>query len=528
MTASTTKSGKATARLSNAEYRELELLRLEKKYREGLPHRHGFPWYDWAWKFYTSRNRFNFLCAANQISKSSTQIRKCIQWATDDKIWDILWQTTPRQFIYLYPTKPVATTEFNEKWEPEFLPRGEFKKHPKFGWESEIKNKELWALHFNSGVSVYFKTYAQDVQDLQTSTAHAVFCDEELPYPLFQELRSRLIATNGYFHMVFTATLGQDEWRRTMEPANESEELFKDALKIQVSMYECLKYRDGTPSPWTVERIKEVEAMCATEAEVQKRVYGRFVVSSGLKIQGFARSRNVVKPFKIPSDWAVYTGVDPGSGGEKGHPAAIAFVAVRPDHKLGVVFRGWRGDGVVTSSADILEKHTELATSEFAGSDGALTKRMMNLTLKSYDWQAKDFQIVASRAGEGFTPADKRRDAGFGVLNTLFKLGMLVVFDDDPELAKLVVELTSLQEDTPKQRARDDLVDALRYAVQPVSWNFEGVAGEIFKVEEQDVDDRSEAQKAFDERRSARTFPEGEEFRDVESELDEWQGLIDG
>lgn len=511
------------SRISQKELRRLE--ELEKK--EGLPHLHGFKWYEWAWKFYTSSNRFNFLCAANQISKSSTQIRKAIHWATDKSLWEGLWPgRVPTQFWYLYPSRAVATIEFYEKWEVEFLPRGLMKKDPVYGWEAEFKQKEIYALHFNSGVSIYFKAYEQDPQNLQTGTVYAIFCDEELPFPLLGELRSRLNATNGYFHMVFTATLGQDEWRRTIEPSNESEELFRGALKLQVSMYDCLEYRDGGKSFWTLARIKEIELECATEAEVQKRVFGRFVLTKGRRCPAFSRAKNVVPFERPPLNWTIYTGTDVGSGGENNHPAAIALVAVRPDHKFGIVFRGWRGDGVNTASNDILKKHTELLTYEIPNQNGEMIPRQYTPILQSYDWQARDFFLVSSAAGVTFTPANKRRDAGDNLLNTLFKLGMLAIADGDPELAKLVVEILSLKTDEPKTRAADDLYDAMRYCVMPIPWDFQGVAGEILKLEEEPTDDRSEAQKAFDDRRGR--VPEDDESSDVESELDEWQALIDG
>lgn len=505
--------------LNRKEIEELDRLRLEEK----IPHIYFFRWYDWSRKFFDSTNRFNFLCAANQCGKSTTQIRKAIDWATDKSKWKTLWPNINKAplFIYLYPIKTVATTEFHEKWETELLPRAEMKEDPVYGWEAEIKNKEIWAIHFKSGVSIYFKTYAQDVQDLQTTTAHAIFSDEELPYGLFHELRSRLIATNGYFHMVFTATIGQDEWRRTMEPTNASEELFSNAFKQTVSMYECLTYKDGTKSFWTLERIKEIEMACSSEAEIQKRVYGRFVVSSGLKIPGFSRVKNIIPYQEIDPSWAVYTGVDIGGGGERGHPAAIIFVAVRPDGKYGIVFKGWRGDGIVTSSSDILEKHKEMCSREIVTASGETKTIPIHPVLKSYDWNAKDFFIMSNRAGEGFSPADKRRDAGFSILNSLFKLRMLVIMDGDPELQKLIVELTSLQENTGKTNAKDDLTDSVRYTIMPIPWNFEGVAGELIKEEENYVDTRSSAQKAFDDRKGG-SIPEDRDAQNIEDEFEEW------
>ena len=53
-----------------------ERLRLREErmgYMRGLPHLHGWKWYKWAREFFESTNRQNFLCAANQISKSLTE-----------------------------------------------------------------------------------------------------------------------------------------------------------------------------------------------------------------------------------------------------------------------------------------------------------------------------------------------------------------------------------------------------------------------------------------------------------------------
>lgn len=513
-----------TKSLSKKEMDELTKLRKE----QDLPHLYGWKWYPWAWEFFSSMNRFNFLCAANQISKSSTQIRKAIDWATDKSKWGVLWPgRIPTQFLYMYPSKPVATTEFNEKWETELLPRNKMKKDPVYGWQVEYKNKEIWAVHFNSGVSIYFKTYAQDVQDLQASTVYAVFTDEELPTELFNELRTRLTATNGYFHMVFTATLGQDMWRRTIEPRNEDEELFKGALKLQVSMYDCLKYKDGSQSFWTMERIKEIETQCTTEAEVQKRIHGRFVLSgSGLAYQSFSILNNMTPKRVVPEVWPIYTGVDVGSGGGN-HPAAITMIAVRPDYKYGIVFKGWRGDGVVTTSGDVLAKHTELLTYYIPSSNGELIKRQLMPTLQNYDWHNKDFQTISSRAGQAFTPANKSREAGSNLLNTLFKFKMLAIMEGDPELQKLALEFSSLQTTTHKTKAQDDFIDSCRYAAMAIPWDFDGVAGEIIKVEENNVDTRTEAQKVFDERVIGR-IPDEREDGEIEAELAEWQDRIDG
>ena len=444
-----------------AELKELEEL---LRYKEGLPHLFGFPFYNWQRRIFESRNREILLTSANQVGKSSIAIKKNIHLATSPNLWKEYWPglmpgQLPGLFWYFYPTKDSATTEVEQKWVKEFLPRGEFKEHPQFGWELEYNKGEIWAIHFKTGVTIQFKTYAQKAKDLQTSSIFHLTCDEELPVELLPELKARLNATDGLFLMVFTATLGQLHWKKAMEPSTADEETHKDALKIQVSLYDSQKYEDGRDSPWTDAKIKRAINNCPTEAEIQRRIYGRFVKSEGLMYEGFSLENNLTDKHPLPKDWSVFSAVDPGTGGKSGHPAGMVFISVDPACQKGRVFRAWRGDGIPTTSQDILDKYREL-------------RGPMTPVVQAYDYAAKDFYMIASRVGEAFTQADKGRERGIALLNTLFKSGMLKIQRGDPELDKLVSELCSLSITTKKTVAQDDLADALRYAVMAVPWSF--------------------------------------------------------
>jgi len=436
------------------------------KLRESLPHLYGFPWYRWAKDFFDDTHRAAFLCAANQVSKSSTQIRKAIDWATDQSKWKKLWPDLlngqkPNQFWYIYPSSPVANVEWETKWVPDFLPRGQYKDDPVYGWKPVFDKGIIKQVDFNSGVTIYFKTYSQKLIDLQSGSVHAIFLDEECPQHIIPELQARIRSTNGYVQAVFTATLGQEFWRKVMEPVSKEEEIYPHAFKRTISLYDSQTYIDGTPSRWTTKRIEEIIAECTSDQEVQRRVFGRFVKSSGLKLHAFTLKDNMAMAEVIPKSYALYSGVDPGSGGKQGHPAAIVFVAVRPDYKLGYVFKAWRGDGIDTANPDILKKFREL-------------RGPMVLTDQVYDYKDKDFYLVAASQGEPFNMANKTRDEGFGLLNSLFKNGMLKIFRGDPELDKLVGEIMTLDMDTDKREAQDDLIDALRYVcLTSIPWNFD-------------------------------------------------------
>lgn len=442
---------------------KIEIKKRQIYLRENLPHVHGWKWYPWARQFFESKNRKNLLVAANQISKSSTQIRKSIHWATEDSLWADLWNHPPSQFWYFYPTSGQVEIEFEEKWKL-FLPRGEFKLSKKYGWKEERKSGELFAIHFNSGVSIYFKTYSKKSSALQSGTVDAIFADEEMPLTLLDELMFRLTATNGYFHMVFTATLGQEFWRRAMDPAPGETEVWPEAYKQQVSMYDCLYYDDFTPSFWTVDRIKEVENNCKDEHEVARRVHGKFVLSKeGLVYESFNIKQHVKEKHPLPKSWLVFSGVDVGSGGDANHPAAIVFVGVNPNYQEARVFLAWRGDGVTTTSGDVLERYKAM-------------KHQYSLkpVMESFDWAAVDFGIMAGRANEGFVKAEKNHELGEGVLNTLFKKNMMYIYQDE-ETAKLTQEFMNLRKNVNKRRAKDDLIDALRYAVSRIPWDWDAV-----------------------------------------------------
>jgi hypothetical protein len=490
-----------------------------------LPHLFGWKWYAWARAFVETPLKENLLCAANQISKSSTQIRKSIIWATDKDLWPSLWSQEPKQFWYLYPTQKQVNAEYETKWKL-FLPKGSMKDDPVYGWK-HIKGLrgDIVGLEFNSGIFIYFKTYQQNTQALQSGTCDAIFCDEELPIEHLDELRFRLTASNGYFHMVFTATLGQDFWRRAMDPGETEKEEFKDAFKQTISMYDCMEYEDGTPSHWTFERIKQIEASCSTQAEILKRVHGKFIVLSGRKYEAFDLKKHMKPKHPTPAGWLIYAGVDVGSGvGEnksseenrsirhRGHPSAICFVAVKPDFRQGRVIAAWRGDNLFTTAGDVFLKFKEM-------------KKELKLdpVNQFYDWASKDFFLIAGRNNEPFEKAEKSHEIGEQTINTLFKHNMMFIYED-VETAKLGSELASLLRSTAKENAKDDLSDAFRYTVTKIPWDWTAITGAAVEEGPQDPEAQpmTHMQREVYERRKQMEDDNDKEKNRVEDELDEW------
>lgn len=368
-------------------------------------------------------------------------------------------------FWYFYPDSLTLEKEWATKWE-EWLPRGKMEFDSQYGWKAPMKDGKPNALHLKSGVSVFFQTYTKKVTSIQAGTVHEIFCDEELPLTFYDEIMFRLTRTHGIFNSAFTPTLNQLFWKQALE----SKKILPTALKMIVSMYDCITYEDGSPGAFTEESIKEVISKCKSETEVQRRVFGKFVTEEGRTYYAFEWERNMVTRYSV-AGWHVYSGCDYGSGGS-GHPAAILFVAVRADYKKGAVFRGWRGDGLETTAGDVFNKYLDLK-------EGLMPVQAV------YDPASKDFGTIAERNGVTFTKADKSRDLGEHIVNTLFKHEILDIFDDDLELGKLATELTHMMNHNQRSdnKKDDDMADTLRYICTMIPWDFE-VINEQIKAKE--------------------------------------------
>ncbi len=494
--------------------KKLRLLEEKISLQENLPHLYGLPMYQWQDEFFTTRNKNAFLTAANQIGKSTIQIRKFIHWATAQELWSELWATPPRMFWYLYPSKQVTNQEIHTKWIPDYLPRGEFKKHPVYGWELKNDGVNVSHIIFNSGVRIYFKTYSQDVQKLQSGTAHMIGFDEELPEDIYGELNFRRQATDGYLSGVFTATLGQEFWRKVIEEKGD-EEIFPDAFKRQVSLYDCRVYKDGRPSPWTEARIKAVIATCKNQAEIDRRVHGKFVRDTGRRFEFFSVDKHVRHGGEVPPEWILASGVDIGSGGEDNHPGAFILLAINPQFTRARVLGGWRGGkDERTTAGDIYEKYVAY-------------RGTRKVTYQHYDYSGKDFGTIAQRVGDTFHPADKSRDIGEHILATLFQKGMLTIDEEALELKGLVEELLAYSGIGGASKKLDDYTDALRYAVSKLPWDFSSTQEflPVFNIEKEKIETPEE--RSLRERRELILGARKNEIDTIEDELEYWNTFYD-
>lgn len=410
--------------------------------------------FEWQREFILQLNLMCIYTAANQVGKTTGLILKCLNSILDQSKWKYYFKKRkPRLIWYFLPTRKNILTEFDTKWKY-YLPNGEMKDDPTYGWKLK-KDKDGFPerILFNNGVTLQFGSYESSPLSWQASTVDAVYCDEELPVHFYDELVQRLKRTKGQLNMGFTATKGQKLWYNAIEMVGTDKEKFPSAYKRQISMFKCLKYADGTPSHITQADIDEAIEKCSTKAEVDKRVHGRFVRDSGLRYAAFTQKLNVCAPVAIPKDWLRYVGVDWGSGGPKGHPSAITFVAVNPGMTKAYVYDSWKGyEDRNTTAGDVVDRYIVMSHGQ-------------DITEVNYDYAAADIGEIASRKGLFFQKANKKR-SGDNLLNALFQSGQLKVFEGVGHNDDLIFELENLPEDDKAHD--DDQADALRYSISKV------------------------------------------------------------
>lgn len=465
----------------------------------------------------------SFLCTKSHIvtHNSSIQIKKMIHWATETSLWPELWPTPPRLFWYLYPSLRIADSEFLKKWKPEFLPQDQ--NDPKYGWtKSNNALGDIEAIHFHSGVSIYFKSYMTNEELLQTGSVWYLGFDEEMPIDLWPELVSRVGAPNiqGYISGVFTPTLSQQFWYDVMEERGTDKELLKGAHKLTTSLFDCTVYEDNTPSLWTREMITQRINSLPSQEEVQRRIYGRFIMStSGRKFPSFNRDRNYKVNGKLPDDWIYFVGIDSGSGGTgAGHPAAITFLAVNPTYTEGRITMVWKGtpenvDGEdkSTTAGDILRKYLELS-------------RDKNIAKAVFDFADADLGIIAERNGIALERANKST-SGVDLINTLFKNQILSIdINRATNNEELVGEFINLKKETRKTNAKDDTSDSARYAINEVPWDLSVISADsIVKVPNR----HRLAYKDIDERRKSFDQPQLKPNEMILAEMEDLNELYD-
>lgn len=520
---------KAREDLLTMKLEKVKRLEAELENQKNLPHMHLHKFFPWQRQLIDCTERVQIITAANQVGKSSTMIKKNIEFATNEDLWATIWPQQiangerPTLFWYLYPTSDMFTAEFYDKWMP-LMPVN--RRCPKRGWREMKANGKLIGLAFNTGVYLYFKSYGQGKERLQGGTVWMCTADEECDADIVPELQMRVTAKNGILLFGFTATKGQEFWRLIVEERKK----WPHAWVRQVALFDCMQYEDGAPTLWTKERVQQAINSCVSEAEIKRRIYGRFIKDEGVAVHTFNRTVHLLPYVPVPKEWQIYIGVDWGKGKtdvKKGrvNPSSLVFVAVSPQNTDCRVIRAWRGDDVQTTAQDVVEQFARMQT--------GLETQIAGIF---YDYGAADLGTIGQRMGYAFQRADKARDKGIATVATLFQGDFLRIYepseasrdlipDDFIEGAKLALELESVPPESQRAHIIDDLFDALRYAVNGIPFDWEEIRK---KVQNKTTNGHIEGDKkeATIDRRTYWQTGNKEHDDSIEQELEFWADII--
>jgi phage terminase large subunit-like protein len=301
--------------------------------------------------------------------------------------------------------------------------------------------------------TLYFRSYEQGRENLQSLTADLVYCDEEPPQDIYGELMARLGATGGYFRMAFTPLKGmtplvQQYWKRDNP----------EKTLICLSVYDAKHI-----TPEKLESILHLyEGL--NEGERNARLFG--VPSAGMG-QVYPASDESLKyeAFSIPDKWPRIGAIDFGRGI---HPIAAVWIAISPDGTA-YVYDCFKGTGLADAevAARILARGRKVPIAyphDFMRSTGITS---IGDETKTEGWAYKE---VYDRYGIQFTPECAQTEEGsIRVEVGLIQIRQAMIegkFKIASHLSDLFDEKATYyyEPDGKPAKEKDDLMDAMRYA----------------------------------------------------------------
>lgn len=166
------------------------------------------------------------------------------------------------------------------------------KKDLKDGDFDKAWNMGQGILTWANGSTMQFKTYSQPTATWGGQDLHAIYADEHMPIDKYREAKRGLVDHHGFLMTSMTPELGSIMWERR--------HILENAEDPDILISKFSIYGNPTLSP---EGIKELERACKTDAEKRLKLYGDFVVLSGLVYPMWDRIVHIYNDFQIPEDW---------------------------------------------------------------------------------------------------------------------------------------------------------------------------------------------------------------------------------
>jgi len=162
---------------------------------------------------------------------------------------------------------------------------------------------------FNNGSMLYFISADQRQMRIQGASVDFIVMDESPNESIYGELIARLIDRGGRMLMVLAPVDAKSFWIR--------DKIYVPHLADESEGTEVINMPtiddEGNPlvPTYTREEIERMASKWTDPAERSARLYGEFIVRSGLVFKSFDRDVHFIKPFKIPDNYVRWACVDP-------------------------------------------------------------------------------------------------------------------------------------------------------------------------------------------------------------------------
>lgn len=304
---------------------------------------------------------------------------------------------------------------------------------------------------------VYVKS-AEDPHRLRAATVcwawmtEAAMCDEDA-YVILQQrvlasrgslfLESSPQGLNWFIKRVIDRAHHVEDWEPTKEGRPPQTLIRADGdERIAVIM--------GVPIEANLYLDRELVADMRSDfspEEAKRELDGRFFSWSGLIWKGFDLKRNTckaIRPGSLPDGWEVFSGMDFGFG----HPTAHLWVAKRGRHRI--VVDEYRAAGLT------VKEHAAAI--------------LANPWSKYVSWRYGDPAAAQARADileYGISTSDAENDVELGINAVAqgFKAGELLIARNCTRLIEEIGEYHRNEKTQRPVKEKDDLCDALRYAI---------------------------------------------------------------
>jgi phage terminase large subunit-like protein len=303
-------------------------------------------------------------------------------------------------------------------------------------WVNRLRNIPA-VIRLKNGSRIVFKSYDQGRERWQGASVYAVWLDEECNQEMFTEAMARTIDCGGKIILTMTPLKGLTwAYTRIYQAPNQPGD---DIRHWTITLFENKYIPDEERSRMFI---------LYTADEMDRRMYGRFMMVEGAVWKEYNPTRHVITPFDIPESWPRLGGIDFGYE----HPFVCLWAAKDPADDTIYFYREyWKQGTLFMDHARYILAQEEHPIRVFVA-----------------DHDAQGCGELESH-GVVTQPAEKNVELGIQTVNRLFKQDKIKIFATLKQTLSECAQYHYRPGTEQPDKKQDDTQDTLRYIVMHVA-----------------------------------------------------------